>query len=100
VSGSPAEEVEEATAFLDPYPRFMVDCCASFSREQSMKKIILVGLAIFAVSTSAALAKSHAKKPKAPAAATSTGSTNPLISQVSAADRALYMKNKHDSGVK
>src|ERR1700687_1309213 len=85
---------------LDPYPRFVVDCCASFSRELSMKKIILVGLAILAVSTSAALAKSHAKKPKAPAAATSTGSAGQLIGQVTAADRALYMKNKHDSGVK
>ena len=86
-------------AVLDPYPRFVVDCCASFSRELSMKKIILVGLAILAVSTSAALAKSHAK-PKAPAAATSTASTVPLLSPVSAADRALYKKNKHDSGVK
>jgi predicted outer membrane protein len=64
-----------------------------------MKKIILVGLAILAVSTSAALAKSHAK-PKAPAAATSTGSAGPLMGQVSAADLALYKKNKHDSGVK
>jgi hypothetical protein len=64
-----------------------------------MKKIILVGLAIFAVSTSAALAK-KAMKPKAAAAATSTVSANPLMGQVSAADRALYMKNKHDSGVK
>ena len=64
-----------------------------------MKKIILVGLAILAVSTSAALAK-KAMKPKAPAAATTTGSTGPLMGQVSAADRALYVKNKHDSGVK
>ena len=64
-----------------------------------MKKIILVGLAIFAVSTSAALAK-KAMKPKAPAAATSTVSAGPLMGQVSAADRALYKKNKHDSGVK
>jgi hypothetical protein len=85
---------------LDPYPRSVVDCCASFSRELRMKKIIIVGLAIFAVSTSAALAKSHAKKPKAPAAATSRGSADPLMSQVSAADRALYKKNKHDAGVK
>ena len=64
-----------------------------------MKKIILVGLAILAVSTSAALAK-KAVKPKAAAAATSTGSAGPLMGQVSAADRALYKKNKHDSGVK
>ena len=86
-------------AVLDPYPGFVVDCCASFFRELSMKKIILVGLAIFAVSTSAALAK-KAMKPKAPAAATSTASPGPLMGQVSAADRALYMKNKHDSGMK
>jgi hypothetical protein len=64
-----------------------------------MKKIILVGLAILAVSTSAALAK-KAMKPKAPAAAASTATAGPLMGQVSAADRALYMKNKHDSGMK
>ena len=57
-----------------------------------MKKIIVVGLAILAVSTSAALAKS--KKPKEPAAAASTASTNPLLAGVSAADRDLYEKNK------
>jgi opacity protein-like surface antigen len=66
-----------------------------------MKKIILVGLAILAVSTSAAMAKKQAVKPKAPAAAaTSTGSAGPFMGQVSAADRELYMKNKRDSGVK
>ena len=65
-----------------------------------MKKIILVGLAIFAVSTSAALAK-HAKKPKATAAATTAASTGPMMwGQPSAADHAQYMKNKHDSGMK
>ena len=61
-----------------------------------MKKIIVVGLAIFAVSTSAALAKSM-KKPKAPVAA---ASTDPLMAGVSAADKALFKKNKHDSGMK
>ena len=64
-----------------------------------MKKMILVGLTILAVSTSAAVAKSHAK-PKAPAAATSTGSLGFVAPGSSAADRALYMKNKHDSGMK
>jgi hypothetical protein len=63
-----------------------------------MKKITLVGLAILALSISPALAKGKAK-PKA-AAATSTASAMPVIGQVSAADRALYKKNKHDSGVK
>ena len=64
-----------------------------------MKKIIVVGLAILAVSTSPVLAKKHAAKPKAPAAAASTG---PMMGmgQGSAADRAMYMKNKHDSGMK
>lgn len=62
-----------------------------------MKKVILVGLAIFAVSTSAALA---AKKSKAPAAAASTASAVPMIGQVSAADLAMYKKNQRDSGMK
>jgi hypothetical protein len=64
-----------------------------------MKKMILVGLAILALSTSAALAKKHAMKPKAPAA---TSSADPFMGlvQVSAADRELYKKNKHDSGMK
>jgi hypothetical protein len=66
-----------------------------------MKKIILVGLAIFAVSTSAALgAKKQAAKPKEPAAAASTASAGPLMGPVSAADRELYKKNKRDSGMK
>ena len=64
-----------------------------------MKKITLVGIAILAVSISPALAKGKAK-PKAAAAATSTASAMPVIGQVSAADRELYKKNKHDSGVK
>jgi hypothetical protein len=64
-----------------------------------VKKNIIIGLAILAVSTSAALA---AKKPKAPAAAaaTTTTSASPMMGQVSAADKAMYKKNKHDSGMK
>ena len=67
-----------------------------------MKKTIIVGFAILAVSTSAALAKTkgHAMKPKADAAATNTGSAGPFVGQVSAADRELYQKNQHDSGMK
>lgn len=67
-----------------------------------MKKIIVVGLAILAVSTSPVWAKKHAAKPKAPAAATTatTASPSPFMGQLSAADRELYMKNKHDSGIK
>lgn len=66
-----------------------------------MKKTILVGLAILAVSTSGALAAKKTTKPKAPAAATTTGSAAPLmLHQVSAADRELYEKNQRDSGMK
>ena len=67
-----------------------------------MKKILIVGLAILAVSTSGALAK-KAAKPKAPAGAatTSTGGSSPMMfGQVSAADRELYKKNQRDSGIK
>jgi hypothetical protein len=66
-----------------------------------MKKIILVGFAILAVSTSGAFAK-KATKPKATAAtAMTTGAPAPVMfGQVSAADRAMYKKNLHDSGMK
>ena len=67
-----------------------------------MKKILVVSLAIFAVSTSGALAKKSAK-PKAPAAAAtaSAGPASPLmIGQVSDADRALYKKSQRESGMK
>jgi len=61
-----------------------------------MKKIIVVGLAIFAVSTSAALA---AKK-KAPAAApAAAASPMPLMGPTSAADMALYKKSQVESGM-
>lgn len=64
-----------------------------------MKKITVVGLAILAVSISPALAKGK-MKPKAAAAATTTPMAMPMIGQVSAADKALYMKNKRASGMK
>jgi hypothetical protein len=66
-----------------------------------MKKITIVGLAILAISISPALAKGKAK-PKAAAAATTTttASTMPMIGQPTAADKALYMKNKRASGMK
>jgi hypothetical protein len=64
-----------------------------------MKKIILVGFAILAVSTSGALAK-KATKPKATAATATAMTTGPaapvMFGQVSAADRAMYKKNLHD----
>jgi hypothetical protein len=72
-----------------------------------MKKAILVGLAIFAVSTSGALAAAKkASKPKAPAAATAAATTPTapaapvMMGQVSAADRALYEKSQRESGMK
>ncbi|MEA2822602.1 MAG: hypothetical protein QOJ86_4606 [Bradyrhizobium sp.] len=66
-----------------------------------MKKIIVIGLATVALSISPALAKKHAAKPKAPAAAaTSAPSPGPMMGQPSAADKEMYMKNKRDSGIK
>jgi hypothetical protein len=67
-----------------------------------MKKIVLVGLAIFAVSTSDALAAKKTTKPKAPAAAATTtvGAAPPMLGQVSASDRALYEKSQRESGMK
>ena len=66
-----------------------------------MNKSILVGLAILAVSTSAALAahrthhshamNAHAAVPATPSPATSIGG-------VSSSDHAAYMRNLHDSG--
>jgi hypothetical protein len=74
----------------------------STSEELSTMKGILVGLAILAVSTSAALAAhqthhKHMMKPQASAAA-----ATPVIwpGGDSAADHALYLKNLHDSGMK
>jgi len=67
-----------------------------------MKKILIVSLAIFAVSTSGALAKKSAK-PKAPAAATAANAGpagSPMIGQVSDADRALFKKSQRESGLK
>jgi hypothetical protein len=87
-------------AVLDPYPRFVIKCCAFFSKELSMKKIIVVGFAILAVTTSPVLAKKQAAKPKAPPAAASAPSPGPMMGQPSAADREMYMKNKRDSGIK
>jgi hypothetical protein len=76
----------------------------SFSQvngELSMKKTILVGLAILAVSTSGALAKKASKPMAAPAAATTTGAASPMMmGQVSAADRELYAKSQRESGMK
>jgi hypothetical protein len=66
-----------------------------------MKKVILVGLAILAVSTSGALAKKATKPPPAAATTTNTGGSAPfMVGQVSAADRELYKKSQRESGMK
>jgi hypothetical protein len=66
-----------------------------------MKKIMIVGIAILAVSTSGALAKKAAKQmAQAPAATTSPAMAPQPFGQPSAADRAMYKKNLHDSGMK
>jgi hypothetical protein len=67
-----------------------------------MTKIIVVGLAILAVSTSGALAAKKGAKPKAAAAACATAGAAPppMMGQVSAADRALYQKSQRESGMK
>jgi hypothetical protein len=74
--------------------------CLSKFRELIVKKNILIGLAILAISTSGAFAaKKHAMKPKA-APAAAAASPAPMMGQVSAADKAMYKKNLHDSGMK
>jgi hypothetical protein len=68
---------------------------------EHMNKAIIVSLAILGLSTSAALAAKmhHAKKPAAaPMASTAPAETH--IFQVSDADKALYAKNKRESGMK
>jgi hypothetical protein len=65
-----------------------------------MNKAIIVSLAILGLSTSAALAaKHHAKKPDM-AAAGPTYAAETHIFHVSDADRAMYAKNKRESGMK
>lgn len=64
-----------------------------------MNKAIIVSLAILGLSTSAALAaKHHVKKPAEAPAASTPAPTNLFV--VSDADKALYARNKRESGVK
>ena len=63
-----------------------------------MNKAIIVSLAILGLSTSAALAAKHKKPEPAPAAPAYAAETH--IFHVSDADKALYAKNKRESGVK
>lgn len=65
-----------------------------------MNKAIIVSLAILGLSTSAALAAKshHMKKPEAAAAMSAPAPTQLFV--VSAADKAMYAKNKRESGVK
>jgi len=66
-----------------------------------MKKI-LVGFAILALSTSAVFAKKHAMKPAAAPAATASTITPAMMPNggPTAAEKAMYKKNLHDSGMK
>jgi hypothetical protein len=83
--------------------RVMLDCRFFHPGSLSMKKTILVGLAILAVSTSGALAAKKGTKPKTPAAAPTANAgavAPPMFGQVSAADRAQYEKNQRDAGMK
>ena len=68
-----------------------------------MKKI-LIGLAIVTLATSAAFAKKtyhHGHKMKPKAAAAAPAPAYPMMgANVSAADKAMYKKNMHDSGMK
>jgi hypothetical protein len=65
-----------------------------------MTKIILVSLAILTLATSAALAaqRTHQRQPMN--AFARMGASPPVIGQggVSSSDRALYIRNLHDSG--
>jgi hypothetical protein len=63
-----------------------------------MNKIVIASLAILSLSTSAALAKTHHMKPAAAPAASTLAPTSLFV--VSDADKALYAKNKRESGVK
>jgi hypothetical protein len=63
-----------------------------------MNKAIIVSLAVLGLSTSAALAKHHAKKPAEAPAASAPAPTNMFV--VSDADKALYSRNKRESGIK
>ena len=73
--------------------------CLSSSRELIVKKNILVALAILAVSASPTFAAKKMKKPAAAPAAAAAPS-GPMMGSVSAADKAMYKKNLHDSGMK
>jgi hypothetical protein len=64
-----------------------------------VKKNILIAVAVLALSAPAAFAaKHHAMKPKAEAAP--AASSGPMMGGVTAADKAMYKKNMHDSGMK
>jgi hypothetical protein len=65
------------------------------------KAIIIVGLAVLGLSSSAALAAKthHAKKPTASTAMNTPGSTMPF-GGVSKSDKEMYARNKRESGVK
>jgi hypothetical protein len=85
----PHEKCREATAFPFPSEEF-----------EQVNKAIIVSVAILGLSTSAALAAKthHTKKPEAAAATSAPAATHLFV--VSDDDKALYAKNKRESGVK
>jgi hypothetical protein len=84
------DDAENAGAFSFPPEEF-----------EHMNKAIIVSLAILGLSTSAPLAAKthHMKKPDAAAAMAPAPAPTHLF-MVSDADKALYAKNKRESGVK
>ena len=70
-----------------------------YLKELTMTKSILVGLAVLTLSTSGALAAQRTHHRHAMNAQASVGAS-PVIwmGGVSSSDRALYIKNLHDSG--
>ncbi|MET0407999.1 MAG: hypothetical protein ABW006_06485 [Hyphomicrobium sp.] len=71
-----------------------------------MKKAIVVGLAILAVSTSGALAKKMSKPKASEAQMGATAAPMApmggpmMMGQVSAQDREMYQRNQRESGMK
>jgi len=77
---------------------FIVGASFVQGKELSMKKVILVGFAILAVSTSGALAQ---KAKKGSAAATTASMAGPAqLLPSSAKDMEMYKKNQRDAGLK
>jgi hypothetical protein len=81
----------------EPLPR----SCFPEEEFEPMNKIVIVGIAILGLSTSAALAaKHHAKKPAAPNAMNTPAMSPMPFGGPTSADKEMYMRNKRESGMK